>query len=604
MSKPNNRPNPWLIAALSGLAGAAIGLLLAPKSGQATRTQLKETGQTIKRVAQQGAALAGQKRAASLPTHHQADYDAIIIGGGHNGLVTAAYLAKVGRRVLVLERRAQVGGAAVTEAFADAPDFKFSTLADGLGHLSPQIINDLGLHRHGLEFLPAEATIFAPLPDGRHLTIWRDVDRTVEEISRFSARDAARYPAFLDLVGKVSGVVGALATMTPPQLPKPAPADLKELLKLLGPARQLSKKEIHDTLRVLPMSVSDFIDEWFESEPLRGLLAGRGVTGITWGPRAAGTAYNLLYACAGQGGHAFGHSGVIKGGMGALTQAIAQAAQSYGAEIRTDAAVAEVQVEHGRATGVTLAGGEKLSAACVISNADPQTTFFKLVDPIHLDPFFMRQVNNIKYRGSAARVHLALAELPHFSALNGANGGDQSAYLRGRIQIAPSLNYVEKAADAAKYGDYARQPYLEATIPTLLDPSLAPAGRHVMSVYVQFAAYHLRHSDWETEREALGQVVIDTLSAYAPNLKPAILHTHVLTPLDLERTYGLTEGNPNHGEMTLDQFLYMRPVAGWAQYRTPLPGLYLCGAGAHPGGGVTGLPGQNAAREILKDWGD
>lgn len=604
MNKKNDHAKLLVAAALGGLAGAALALLLAPKSGKEIRTQLTKTSVQLKELAQQAPLKAGMlvkpQAAPRLPKSHAYDYDAIIIGGGHNGLVTAAYLAKAGRKVLVLERRPLVGGAAVTEEFAEAPGFKFSACADGLGNLSPAIIRDLKLLQHGLEFLPADPAIFAPQPDGSQLTIWRDVERTTKEIERFSRRDATRYADFINLVSKVSNLVGGLMSVTPPQMPKPGPADVKELLKLLGPARQLSKKEIHDTLRILPMSVADFLDEWFEAEPLRGLIAARGVTGITWGPRAAGTTYTLLYGCAGQNGHVLGTSGAIKGGMGALTRAIARAAQQYGAEIRTGVEVAEVVVDNSRAHGVRLANGQTISAAAVISNADPRTTFFKLLDPQYLDPFFMRQVQHIKFRGSGARVHLALGELPRFAALN---GGDSREYLRGRIQIAPSLDYLEKAFDAAKYGTFAPQPYLDVTIPSLMDPSLAPAGKHVMSIYMQYAPYQLKAGSWDEQREALGQVVISTLAQYAPNLEQTVLHAKVLTPLDLETIYGLPEGNPNHGEMTLDQFLYMRPVPGYAQYRTPIEGLYMCGAGTHPGGGVTGIPGQNAAREILKDWG-
>jgi phytoene dehydrogenase-like protein len=409
---------------------------------------------------------------------------------------------------------------------------------------------------------------------------------------------------------------------------------MPELLKLLGPARQLSKKDIHDTLRILPMSVSDLLDEWFESDAVRGLIAARGITGITWGPRAAGTAYMLLYSCAGDG-RAFSSGGIVKGGMGGLTQALAGAARRYGVEIRTEAEVAEIVVERGQASGVRLANGQVVTAAAIISNADPRTTYMRLVDPQVLDPFFVKQVQNIKYRGSGARVHLALRELPQFTALTspsipplaGAEGGVE--YLRGYTRIAPSLDYLEKAFDAAKYGQFARRPYLDVTIPSLADPSLAPAGQHAMSIYMQYAPYCLkqeregdeearrrgtgeqgngrlegwRAGSWDDgQRRALGETVIDTLAEYAPNLKAAILDSRVLTPLDLETIYGLPEGNPNHGEMTLDQFLYMRPVPGYAQYRAPIQGLYLCGAGTHPGGGVTGLPGYNAAREILKDW--
>ncbi len=605
MKQNNNHNRFWLAIAISSLIGAAIGLLLAPRSGKETRGQIKDKSLALKDMAQQGAALTvgpmvSPKRAPVLPQTHSYTYDAIIIGGGHNGLVTAAYLAKAGRNVLVLERRPIIGGAAVTEEFEEAPGFKFSSCADGTGNLSPDVIQDLKLDQNGLEILSAEPAIFAPQPDGTHMTIWNDVDRTVEELTRFSSKDAAKYPAFVDKVSKVSSIVGSLMNMTPPQLPKPAPADLRELLKLLGPGRKLTKKDIHDTLRFLPMSSTDFIDEWFESDVMQALVAAKGVTGITWGPRAAGTAYTFFYSCVGNNGSPFGSGGIVKGGMGGLTQAIANAARQYGAEIRTDVEVVDIVMQDRQATGVVLANGETITAASVISNADPRTTFLKLLDPQWLDPFFVRQLHHIKYRGSGARVHLALSELPQFTALN---GNDSTQYLRGNIKIAPGVDYIERAFDAAKYGDYSPRPYLDVMIPSLLDPSLAPAGQHVLSIYVQYAPYHLKNGTWGEKREALGQAVIDTLAEYVPNLKQSILHTKVLTPLDLEQVYGLPEGNPNHGEMTLDQFFYMRPVAGWAQYRTPIKGLYLCGAGTHPGGGVTGLPGKNAAREILKDWG-
>lgn len=600
MTKRNDNVRLLIVAVLGGLVGAVVALLFAPKSGKETRAQLTEKSQQVKRLAQQSAAtvapLIAPQTVTRLPQSHHYDYDAIIIGGGHNGLVTAAYLAKAGRKVLVLERRPLVGGAAVTEELI--PGFKFSSCADGLGGLSPTIVHDLNLHQHGLEYLPADPAIFAPQPDGRSLTIWRDINRTVREIEPFSRRDAAHYPDFIALIGKVSKLVGALMAVTPPQMPRPTLTDMPELVKLLGPARQLSKKDIHNTLRILPMSVADLLDEWFETDAVRGLIAARGITGITWGPRAAGTAYMLLYSCAGDG-QAFSSGGIVKGGMGGLTQALAGAVRRYGVEICTEAEVAEIVIERGQASGVRLASGQVVTAAAIISNADPRTTFMKLVDPQVLDPFFVKQVQNIKYRGSGARVHLALKELPEFIALN---NHDPAQYLRGYVRIAPSLDYLEKAFDAAKYGQFARRPYLDVTIPSLADPSLAPADQHVMSIYMQYAPYHLREGSWEACREALGEGVINTLAEYAPNLKEAVMDSRVLTPLDLETTYGLPEGNPSHGEMTLDQFLYMRPVPGYARYRTPIQGLYLCGAGTHPGGGVTGLPGYNAAREILKDW--
>jgi phytoene dehydrogenase-like protein len=525
-------------------------------------------------------------------------YDAIIIGGGHNGLVAAAYLAIAGRRVLVLERRAIVGGAAVTEELF--PGFRFSTCADGAGYLSPQIRRDLNLDAFGLQILPADPVLFSPQPDGSHLTIWRDTDRTVKEIERFSAADAVRYPVFVDLMSKIAGVVGGMMQITPPDLPDMSWGDLRGLLTMTGTVRTLGRKNVNHLLRVLPMPVADLLNEWFESDALKGAIAANGVRHISWGPQEAGTAYMMLYNWAGSDNRLFRSAGVVKGGMGELTQAIAKAAESFGAEIRTEAEVTYVTAQGGRATGTTLASGEAIEARVVVSNADPRTTFLELLGPRYLAASFVGHVQNIKYRGSGARVHLALSELPEFTAIN---GDDPGTYLRGPIQIAPSMEYIQRAYDPVKYGQFSRRPYLDIIIPTLTDPGLAPKGQHIMSITAKYAPYHLRGTDWQAQRDAFGESVINTLAKYAPNIRDAILHCQVMTPLDLEAVYGLPEGNPNHGEMTLDQFLHIRPIPGWAQYRTPLDGLYLCGAGTHPGGGVTGMPGKNAAREILKDWG-
>jgi len=510
------------------------------------------------------------------------NYDIIIVGGGHNGLVTAAYLAKAGKKVLVLERRHILGGAAVTEEFF--PGFKFSACADGGGHLLPQVRQDLELQRHGLEILPSEVAVFAPQPVGPALTLWRDPSQTARELERFSKRDAARYPDFVALVNKLTNLLVGLMTTIPPQLPQVAGGDVLELTKLLGPLRKLNKKDTHDLIRILPMSMADFLDEWFESEALRGVLAARAVTGLTFGPRAAGTAYTFLYSHVGRDG------GLVKGGMGALTQAIANAARAHGAELRTEAAVSAIMVKEGRAAGVTLTTGETITAPIVISNADPRTTFLTLLDPSWLDTFTRASLRHIKYRGSCARVHLALSGLPTFP------GADTQTHLRGHIVIAPSVDYVERAYDAAKYNQLSPQPYLDVLIPSVSDPSLAPAGQHLMSVYVQYAPYKGNIGEAEIER-----VVRDTLTQYSPNINSLITNSFVITPQKLESIYGLPEGNPNHGEMTLDQFLHMRPVPGYAQYRTPVEGVYLCGAGTHPGGGVTGANGYNAARVILKD---
>ncbi len=514
-------------------------------------------------------------------------YDAIIIGGGHNGLVAAAYLAKAGKKVLVLERRPIFGGAAVTEEFW--PGFKASSLADGTGRLLPQVSRDLDLSRHGLEIIPSDQTAVCLQPSGPALTLWRDPAKTARELTTISQDDATRYPDFARLIAKLSAVIGALMTTTPPDLPKPSRADIFELAKLLGPLRGMSKKDIHDTLRILPMPMADLLDEWFESDMLRGALSAHAVTGITWGPREAGTAYTYLYAMAGGD-----NGGIVKGGMGALSNAIASAAKSWSVEIRAGAEVGHIIIKGGRATGVALASGEEIAAPIIISNADPRTTFTKLIDPSILDSFFVHSLKVIKYRGSCARVHLALSGLPHFNSVD-------EAHLKSHLVIAPSLDYVQRAYDDTKYGDLSRQPYLDALIPSLSDPSLAPPNQHAMSVTMQYAPYKL-NGGWNDEaREMLSDLVVNTLACYAPDLPKLIIGRKVLTPHDLESDYGLPEGSPSHGEMTLDQFLHMRPVPGYARYRAPIDGLYLCGAGTHPGGGVTGANGYNAAREILKD---
>ena len=518
--------------------------------------------------------------------------DVIIIGGGHNGLVAAGFLSQAGRRVVLLEERDVVGGAAVTEELF--PGFRFSTCADGAGYLPDEVRRELKLESHGLEILPADPVLVAPQPDGSALSIWRDTARTVAEIERYSKADAARYPAFVERMGKIAKVVGGLMRVPPPDLPEFGWGDLRGLLPLAGPVRSLGRKNLNELLRVLPMPVTDLLDEWFESQVLKAAIAANGVRDLTWGPKESGTTYALLYRWALSGAGPFRSAGVVRGGMGALTRSLAEAARSFGAEIRTGARAEKVIVEAGRATGVLLAGGEKLSAPVVVSSADPHRTFLELLDPYSQSAKVIRHVRNIKYRGSAARIHLALRELPEFTALD-AKG------LSSPIQIAPSLTYLQRAYDCVKYGESSPHPYLDIRIPSLVDPELAPEGHHVMSITAKYAPYRLRDADWSDRKQAFSEVVLDTLAEYAPKIRDAIVHCLTLVPPDLEARYGLREGSPSHGEMTLDQFFHMRPVPGYARYRTPVAGLYLCGAGSHPGGGVTGIPGRNAAREILKD---
>ncbi len=530
-------------------------------------------------------------------------YDAAVIGAGHNGLVTAAYLAKAGLRVVVLERRDLVGGAAVSEEVF--PGFRVDTGAHSVGSFHPAVLKDLKLDRHGLEIITADPTALALLPDGDHLLLWREAKKTMESIGRFSEIDADRWVAFSEQVRRAAGFIEAVNQTRPPRLADASPAELGTLMRLGGRLRRLGKKAMAEVLRTLPMSVAEFLDEWFESDALKGTLGAAGVTGLFQGPLAAGTAFPFLSHHAGDGGGGGGGGGgsvikptrLVKGGMGALSGALADAAREAGAEIRTSAAVGRVHVKDGEAVGVVLESGEEIAAKRIISNADPRRTLLQLVEPLCLDPEFVRKVRSIKFRGSCAKVHLALGELPNFAGLNG-----EGSRLRGTISVAPSLDYLERAYDDAKYGGVSEEPYLEAVISSLSDPTSAPDGKHVMSVLVQYAPYHLKEGSWDdAKREQLGDRAVEVLARYAPNLPAAIIDRHVLTPLDLERVYGLTEGNIYHGEHTLDQLYFMRPVPGWARYRTPIAKLYLCGAGTHPGGGVTGAPGYNAAREILKD---
>ncbi len=523
-------------------------------------------------------------------------YDAIVVGGGHNGLVAAGYLAKAGHKVLVLERRALVGGAAVTEEFF--PGFKFSSLADDAGYLSSEVVADLNLKQHGFQILPNDSLILSLLPDGNHLTIWQDVNRTIAEIAKFSSEDAEAYPEFVAWMGKISNFVREMNNIIPPDLPDAAMGDLKKLFGFIGPVRGLGWKHIAQVIRLMPMSVADMLDEWFESEELKGAIAASAILNISFGPQEINsTAYTFLNNWAGSNTGLFRSSGQVQGGIGALTQALAKAATSLGVDIQTNTEVSKINMQNGKVNGVTLANGQEISAKVVVSAADMRTTFLKLIDPYYLDAKFLRHVNSIKYRGTMMRVHFALDRLPAFSGLN----GDSEQQLSGHVQIAPTVAYIQKAYDPVKYGNYSTQPYLDIQIPTLTDSSLAPEGKHILSVTVKYMPYELRESNWDELRETIAQLVIETLTEYAPEFAECIQQYKALTPLDVEQTYGLPEGNPVHGEMALNQFMWMRPIPGYAQYRGPVDGLYLCSAATHPGGGVTGINGKNAARQILAD---
>ncbi|HYY96200.1 MAG TPA: NAD(P)/FAD-dependent oxidoreductase [Pyrinomonadaceae bacterium] len=521
----------------------------------------------------------------------------IIVGAGHNGLAAACYLAKAGLRPLVLERREVVGGAAVTEEFH--PGFRCSTLAHAAGPMLPRVVRELELERYGLSFIRPQVRVFAPAPDGRSLCIYEDAAQTARGLEKLSAHDAAHYTEFCESFARIGRVLAPLVSRTPPSVDSPTLADLWNLGRLGRNFRGLGKRDAYRLLRWGPMAVADLVAEWFETELLRAAVAARGIHGAFAGPWSAGTSLGLLWQAAFDG-HAVAPASFIKGGMGALTGALAEASKAAGAEIRTGASVARVLVKDGAAAGVVLEGGEEIAARAVVSNADPRTTFLRLVDPTDLDPDFLSKMRGYRSTGTAAKINLALAALPSFAALKN-SGTDTAAELRGRIHIGPDIDYLERAFDAAKYGDFSHAPYMDITIPTLTDTTLAPEGHHVLSAYVQFAPYKLKEGDWAARREEFADAVVRTLSAYAPNLADLIIARQIITPVDLEREYGLAFGHPLHGEMSLDQFYAFRPLIGWAQYRTPIRNLYLCGAGTHPGGGVNGASGANASREILKD---
>jgi len=519
--------------------------------------------------------------------------DVVIIGGGHNGLITAFYLAKAGYKPLVLERSAQVGGAAVTDEFH--PGFRCSTLAHTAGPLLPSVVRDMQLERHGLKLITPEVCVTAISPDGRALSLYQDAKRSAQAIAAFSQKDAAKYPEFEQSLGKIGKVIGEALATTPPDIDHPSNGDLWSMLKTGRAIRKLGKKDMFRLLRWGPMAVADLASEYFETELLRAVIAARGVFGTFLGPWSAGSALVLLIRAAADP-HPAGSACFAAGGMGAVTRAMASAAKAAGAEIRTGAEVSEIRVQNGAATGVLLSTGEEIQARAIISNADPKRTLLKLTDPTHLSPDFVQKLQHYRGNGTVAKVNLALSSLPNFTALK---SGD-SAALKGRIHIGHEIDYLERAFDESKYGNFSRQPYLEVAIPSLTDPTLAPESKHVMSIYMQYAPYKLKGS-WEEQRESLGQTVIQTLAQYAPNLPELILARQIITPLDLEEKYGLTGGQIFHGELALDQFFTMRPLLDWARYRTPIQNLYLCGSGTHPGAGLTGGSGANAAREILKE---
>src|SRR6202162_2702318 len=521
-------------------------------------------------------------------------YDVIVIGGGHNGLVNAAYLAKAGKKVLVLERRHVLGGAAVTEEII--PGFLFSECSYVVSLLRPEIIRELDLPRHGLEILPLDGT-FSPMPDGNHLWRMNDHAKSVREIRRHSRVDAEAYDEFSKMMTPMCRSVKPMLSMVPPDPTTLNPRDLKQLHFLMQRFRELSSDERYTLIQLMTMSSADFLDQWFETDVLKATMSASGIIGTFLGIRSPGTAYVLLHHYMGEIDGAFRSWGFSRGGTGAISNAIAAAARELSVEIRTQASVARILVKNGRTTGVALKSGEEISASVVSSSVDPHLTFEKFLEPSELPADFLESVRRYKYRGSSGKVNMALDGLPDFKAMPG-----PGAHLRGAISISPSVEYMERAYDDAKYGQFSRRPYIDMVIPTLTDPSVAPPGKHIMSCFVQYAPYKLRPGlNWDDQKEAFGDTVVNTIAEYAPNIKDIILHKQVITPLDLEREWGLSEGNIFQGELSLEQLFFLRPVPGWAQYRTPIKNLYMCGSATHPGGGIMGANGRLAALEILKD---
>lgn len=512
-------------------------------------------------------------------------YDAIVIGAGQNGLAAAALLAKAGRKVLVLEGQAGAGGSAGLREFH--PGFKSSNALHWSQPMPQGVASDLGISINGVS--SADPAVVTPLGD-RCLVLRQDVSATGDEIRKFSPADAAKWDEFCKLTHKLAGFLAHLYDSAPPRLTSTAVADLFTLLGLGRKARSLGKDDMIELLRVVPMSVAELLDDWFETDGLKGTLGAAGITGLCQGPRSAGTAFLMLHHMVGR------PLGVFRSAGGAdLTQQLLQVATRQNITIRTSAPVARIATREGQVSGVVLNTGEELVSRQVLSTADPRHTMLGLVDPTELSPDFTRAVQNIRFRGVAARVDLALGELPRF------RGVESDELLRGLVSISPSLDYLERAYDDAKHGRVSKAPYLEAVIPSLRDPALAPAGKHVMSVWMQYAPYHLKQGSWDAAaRSALGDKVVSCLAEYAPNLAGAVIGRQVVTPLDMEQQLGATEGSLGQGELALDQMLFMRPLAGWGHYQTPIEGLYLGGAGSHPGPGIPGAPGRLAAKEMLK----
>ena len=525
-------------------------------------------------------------------------FDAIIVGGGHNGLVAAAYLARAGRKTLVLERRPLVGGAAVTEEIF--PGFKFSVFSYVVSLLRPEIIRELDLPAHGLQILPLESTV-TPLENGDYLGSWADPDEYRRELERHSPRDAEAALQFGRLMHHMAMAVKPILGMVPPDPASLAPSDLAGMLRLGKHMRSLGAERFHALHKLMTMSSADYLDEWFELDALKATKSASGIIGTFLGPRSPGSAYVLLHHYMGEIDGAFRAWGFQKGGTGAISESIAGAARAFGATVRTDADVVRVLVKGGQVTGVALASGEEIAAPVVVSGLDPRRTFIDLVERKELPDDLLEGVERYKFRGSSGKVNLALSGLPRFTCLDqpGMDPALRIRAARGAISISPSLEYLERAYDDAKYGEFSRHPYMDIVIPSMIDPGMAPPGQHVMSVFVQYAPYRLNGGWNDARREAFGDAVVKTIARYAPGIESQILHRQVLTPADIERITGLSEGNIFQGELALHQLFFLRPAPRWAKYRTPIRGYWQCGAGTHPGGGIMGASGRLAALEIV-----
>ena len=522
-------------------------------------------------------------------------FDVIIVGAGHNGLVTAAYLAKAGRRVLVLESRELVGGCAVTEEIW--PGYKVSTASYLSSLMQEKVVRELELEKFGYRVDAKDPAFFSPFPDGRHLFMWQDRAKTLAEIAKFSQKDAEAYPKYEAHLERLAIVAESLLLTTPPDFPPSGPGDFLEYLKLAGKLRGLTRPEIVGLVKIFTQSAADFLDQWFESEQLKVTLATDGVIGANGGPKSPGTAYILLHHCM---GGVNGHRalwGFVKGGMGAVSNAIADSARAKGVKIRTSAPVAKILVRDGQARGVVLETGEEISAKIVASNLDPRRTFLKLTDAADLPADFLESIKNFRSEGTSLKMNLALSGLPEFTAYPGSARPPAS---RHNAHLPVCRIYRTRLGRRKVWETLAKSPLIEMTIPTMYDPTLAPPGRHIMGIFLQYAPYTLRDTTWDEQREPYSDRILQVIEEYCPNIRSIVLERQTLTPLDLERRFGITGGNIFHGEMSLDQMFVLRPVAGWAKYRTPIKNLYLCGSGAHPGGGVMGAPGHNAAQAILK----